>query len=157
MLGSPHQVLRSVHQVLIKKHLALEQHFGRYVVPDDDTSYTTLFEEIGRQTVPFITNFRGVVYEITGTTTNTNGDKILAFTIQDVKGDVMKVYALGRYAEVPVIQESNDIIVYFASAKDRSRANPSATFWIYSDAYVHVFATQKVLRSVRQEITLKET
>ncbi len=70
---------------------------------------------------------------------------------------MVKLVALGRYAEDDSLQRGHDVVVYFARAqkpKDVEKAW-AHTLWIFSDAYVHVVATKQAKRAVTKEIVLK--
>ena len=71
-------------------------------------------------------------------------------------GDLMKVLALGRYADFPSMEKGSEIVVFFAKAQKSKKADQASVLWIYSDSYVHVLRGGTNLLPCRREVLLQE-
>ena len=121
------------------------------------TAYKSVFAEFGKRALPFVSNFRGVIFEISGTGSTENGASILSVKVQDKEGDVMKVLALGRYADDGVLREGAEVIAYFAKAQKARKAGQAPVMWLFSDAYVQSVSTDSVTLPIRREIVLQDS
>ena len=163
------------------------------------SAYQSRFADLGKQPLPFVANFAGVIFELTGTACTEQGQNILSFKIQDKEfvlsiytitfvrglsnvlhfvghfhdlsllyslvvytfvlykdGDLMKVLALGRYADFPSMEKGSEIVVFFAKAQKSKKADQASVLWIYSDSYVHVLRGGTNLLPCRREVLLQE-
>ena len=134
----------------------IEQPNGAFVFPVSPTAYKVSFGDFSTKTLPFTTSFRGVICDLSGTSATEQGQNILSFKVQDQEADVMKVLAIGRYADEDFMKVGVDIVVYFAKAQKSKKAGQASVMWLFSDAYVHVAAEGARVAPCRREICLQE-
>ena len=76
--------------------------------------------------------------------------------VQRKEGDLIKVLALGRYADSPAMDKGTETVIYFAKAQKSKKVDQASALWIYSDSYVHVIRAGASLLPCRREIVLQE-
>ena len=65
------------------------------------SAYQSRFADLGKQPLPFVANFAGVIYELTGTACTEQGQNILSFKIQDkdVAPSIYTITCVSRLSE----------------------------------------------------------
>eukprot|EP00959_Pyramimonas_sp_CCMP1952_P284712 5952023-Pyramimonas_sp.AAC.1 len=108
--------------------------------------YVTNFDELAKMEAPFGACLRGVVHAALSTGHSRSGEDTKSVNIQDERGAVVKIVAMGKYPEDNSLATGNDVAIYFLKAQKSNDKLASTTLWAFGDAFARVMAEGKAPR-----------
>ena len=155
VLSTPPQQSLSLSPKNCTVELSTEIGTGIPRFPMRNSMYITDFEDLGKTVVPFVTNIRGIVHTITSNGTTQSGIDTIGFKLQDLRGNLIRLVAMGRYAEPQAVILYQEVVIFFVKALKPKGSDQNPSMWIYNDAFVSVVSDASSPKKVRQEIQLK--
>ena len=104
--------------------------------------------------LPFIVSIVGIISALQPPRPTQNGNLRTAFRLHDKIGNYVMCCALGRHAESDLLQESNELVLYFTNAQPGINNSPGS-LWIYDDSHIIKLRSNCTVPLARNHIQLR--
>ena len=84
---------------------------------------------------PFEVNIAGIITDLEQPTRTENSELIRKYTLVDRSGKYISCVALGRHAENEILEDNNEIVIYFGRAQE-GRGNTQGSLWLYDECHI---------------------
>ena len=84
---------------------------------------------------PFDVSVAGIITDLEQPMKTENSELIRKYTLVDRSGKYISCVALGRHAENEILQDNNEIAIYFGRAQE-GRGNNPGSLWLYDECHV---------------------
>ena len=123
------------------------------ITPHEDL-YTKEFTTLSAP-VPFLVSIAGIVSSTSGTSVSTGGVDMMDFKLQNKHDKYVHCKAFGRHASNGLIAISNEIIIYFAAAREGLNSRGPGALWLFDDAHVVKLSTVPTIPTANKLIELR--
>ena len=103
---------------------------------------------------PFRATMRGVIADLADHDVTQQGDATRAFSLVDDMGFWFQVNAIGRNALSPALQNGNDVVLYFVTARPGNHGGCGSVY-LFKDAVIVLVGKKSVQKRVEIELSGK--
>jgi len=117
-------------------------------------SYTRDFTKLTAKP-KFLINLAGVVCDVENEKVSQSGVEMQEFKLVDAAGRWVQCITFGRHSGTNLLEEGNDVCLFFASAQSGLKGRPGS-LWLYDESHIVKFRATENTPAIRLQMELKD-